>query len=150
MNLFLSREVALYLYKSTIQPCLKYCCHVCTGASSCHFGFLDKLQKWICRTFDPTAYHWNIASWRLLYRYYVGRWSFELARMVPVPYCWARSSRYSDSLHDFSVTVLDVTRMFMSTISFLTQLGSGILCLSNAFLWPTILVALGLGLTDIF
>ena len=25
---FLSPEVALYLYKSMIQPCMEYCCHV--------------------------------------------------------------------------------------------------------------------------
>ena len=25
-------EVALYLYKSTIRPCMKYCCHVWAGA----------------------------------------------------------------------------------------------------------------------
>ena len=25
---FLSPEGALYLYKSTIQPCMEYCCHV--------------------------------------------------------------------------------------------------------------------------
>ena len=25
---FLSPEVALYLYKSTIHPCMEYCCHV--------------------------------------------------------------------------------------------------------------------------
>ena len=25
---FLSREVAVYLYKSTIPPCMEYCCHV--------------------------------------------------------------------------------------------------------------------------
>ena len=24
---FLSSEVALYLYKSTIRPCMEYCCH---------------------------------------------------------------------------------------------------------------------------
>ena len=46
----------------------------------------------------------------------------------------------------------DVTRMSMSriTVSFLAQLDSGILCLQNAFLWPMILVALSLELTDIF
>ena len=32
---FLSPEVALYLYKFTIQPCIKYCCHVWAGAPSC-------------------------------------------------------------------------------------------------------------------
>ena len=25
---FLSPEVALYLYKSTIRPCMEYCCHI--------------------------------------------------------------------------------------------------------------------------
>ena len=28
---FLSPEVALYLYKSTIQPCMEYCCHIWAG-----------------------------------------------------------------------------------------------------------------------
>ena len=31
-------------------------------------------------------------------------------------------------LHDFSVTIPDVTRMSLSTVSFFTQLDSGILC----------------------
>ena len=35
---FLSPEVALYLYKSIIHPCMEYCCHVWAGAPSC----------WIC------------------------------------------------------------------------------------------------------
>ena len=33
---FLSPKVALYLYKSTIQPCMEYCCHVWAGAPSCY------------------------------------------------------------------------------------------------------------------
>ena len=28
---FLSPEVALYLYKSTVRPCMDYCCHVWSG-----------------------------------------------------------------------------------------------------------------------
>ena len=47
---FLSPEVALYLYKSTICPCMEYCCHVWTGAPSCYLELLEKLQKRICRT----------------------------------------------------------------------------------------------------
>ena len=46
---FLSPEVALYLYKSTIRPCMEYCCHVWAGAPSCYLDLLDKLQKQICR-----------------------------------------------------------------------------------------------------
>ena len=33
---FLSIEVALYLFKSTTCPCMKYCCHVWAGAPSCY------------------------------------------------------------------------------------------------------------------
>ena len=46
---FLSPEVALYLYKSTIRPCMEYCCHVWAGVPSSKLDLLDKLQKWICR-----------------------------------------------------------------------------------------------------
>ena len=42
---FLSPEGALYLYKSTIHPCMQYCCYVWAGASGCSW-----LQKRICRT----------------------------------------------------------------------------------------------------
>ena len=74
---FLSPEVALYLYKSTIQPCMEYCCHVWAGASSCYLELLDKLQKWICRTVDsslaaflePLAHHQNVTSLSLFYKY---------------------------------------------------------------------------------
>ena len=30
---FLSPEVTLYLYESTKQPCIEYCCHVWAGAA---------------------------------------------------------------------------------------------------------------------
>ena len=40
---FLSPEVALYHYKSTIRPCMQYCCHVWTGAPSCYLELLDQL-----------------------------------------------------------------------------------------------------------
>ena len=43
---FFYLEVALYLYKYTIWPCMEYCCHVCSGAPSCYLELLDKLQKW--------------------------------------------------------------------------------------------------------
>ena len=33
---FLSPEVALYLYKSTICSCMEYCCHVRAGPPSCY------------------------------------------------------------------------------------------------------------------
>ena len=48
-----SPEVALYLYKSTICPCMECCCHVWDSAPSCYFELLEKLQKQICRTVGP-------------------------------------------------------------------------------------------------
>ena len=51
---FLSPEVVLYLYKSTIHPCMEYCCHVWAGAPSCYLELLDKLQKRICRIVGPS------------------------------------------------------------------------------------------------
>ena len=89
---FLSPEVALY--KSTIRPCMEYCCHVWAGAPSCYLELLDKLQKQICRTvgpslaasLEPLAHRRNIASLSLFYRYCFGRCSSELAQLVPLPY----------------------------------------------------------------
>ena len=59
---FLSPEVALYLYKSTMRPCMKFCCHVWAGAP-----FLE-----------PLAHRRNVASLTLFYRYYFGRCSSKL------------------------------------------------------------------------
>ena len=50
---FLSPEVVLYLYKSTIQSYMEYCCHAWSGASGRYLELLDKLPKRICRTVDP-------------------------------------------------------------------------------------------------
>ena len=110
---FFSPQVALYLYKSTIRPCMEYCCHVWAGAPGCYLELLDKLQKRICRTvgpslaasLEPLAHRRNVASLNLFYRYYVGRCSSELAELVPLPYSRGRSTHYSDRLHDFSVTI---------------------------------------------
>ena len=39
---FLSPDVALYLYKSTIRSFMEYCCHVWAGDPSCYLNLLDK------------------------------------------------------------------------------------------------------------
>ena len=110
---FLSPEVALYLYKSTIRPCMEYCCHVWAGAPSCYLELLDRLQKRICRSvdpslassFEPLAHRQNVTSLNLFYRYYFGRCSSELAQLVPLPFSEGRCTRFFDRLHDFSVTI---------------------------------------------
>ena len=122
---FLSTEVALHLYKSTIRPCMEYCCHVWAGAPSCYLELLNKLQKRICRTvgpslaasLEPLAHRRNVASLSLFYRYYFGRCSSELAQLVPFPYSRGRSTRYSNRLHNFLSPLLDVTRMCQQVLS---------------------------------
>ena len=52
---FLSPEVALYLYKSTICPCMKYCCHIWAGAPSCYLDMQD------CWSFT-CCFSWNLGS----------------------------------------------------------------------------------------
>ena len=110
---FLSPEIALYLYKSTIRPCMEYCCHIWAGAPSCYLELLDKLQKRICRTVgpsltasvEPLAHRRNVASLRLFYKYYFGRCSSELAQLVSLPCSRRRSTGYSHILHGFFVTI---------------------------------------------
>ena len=120
---FLSPEVALYLYKSTIRPCIEYCCHVWAGAPSCYLELLDKIQKQICRTVGPSLaasleplvtlvdVHLNWLNW---FHFLI----LEGGLLVILIDCMIFLSPF-----------LDVTRMSMSTVSFLAQLDSGILCL---------------------
>ena len=141
---FLSPEVALYLYKSTIRQCMKYCCHVWAGTLSGYLEFLDKLQKKICRTvtpslatsLEPLAHRRNarsisigttLADVHLNWLNWFDFLSFEGSLLVILIDCMVFVSPF-----------LDVTTMSMSTVSFLTQLDSRILYLRNAFLWPMI------------
>ena len=117
---------------------------------------LDKLQKRICRivgpslaaSLEPLAHRRNVASLSLFYRYYFGRCSSELAQLVPLPFSRGRSTRYSDRLHDFSVTIprcykdVYVNSFFPRTAKLWNSLP--IEC------FPLILVALSSELTDIF
>ena len=102
----------MYLCKSTIWPCMKCCCHVWAGAPSCNLELLDKPQKRMLRavgpsppaSFEPLALCQNVGSLSLFYGYYFGRFSFQLAQLVPLSYYQWRSICSSNRLNDFSVT----------------------------------------------
>ena len=116
---------------------MEYCCYALADAPSCYLELFDKLQKQISRTvspslagsLEPLVQHRNVASLDLFYRYHFGRCSSELAQLIPLPYSQGRSTCYNDRLHDFLSAFIAVTRCLFSTVSFLTQLDSGILCL---------------------
>ena len=54
---------------------------------------------------EPLAHRRNVASLSHFCRYYFGRCSSKLAELVSLSYSQGRSTRYSDRLHDFSVTI---------------------------------------------
>ena len=83
------------------------------GAPSGYLEFLDKLQKRLCRTvgpslaasLEPLAHRRNVASLSLFYTYYFSSCFSELSQLIPLSFSWGRSTRYSDRLHEFSVTI---------------------------------------------
>ena len=110
---FFSPEFTLYPYKSSMQSCMEYCCHVWDGVSSCCLELIDKLRKRIRSGVDPSldasfgpfAHLRNTVTLSFFYRYYFGECSSELTELVPLHYSRGTSIRYSDRLHDFSVTI---------------------------------------------
>ena len=86
--------------------------YIISIAPNCYLKLLEKVQKQICRTIDPSlaapfeplAHCRNVASLSLSYRYYFCRCLSGLAQMVPLPFFQGSSTHYSDGLHDFSVT----------------------------------------------
>ena len=111
-SFFLLRSLCISI-NLPLCPCMEYCCCVWAGTPSCYLDLLDKLQKQICRivgpslaaSLEPLAHRQNVASLSLFYRYYFGRCSSELAQLVLLLFSQGRSPRYSDRLHDFSVTI---------------------------------------------
>ena len=128
---FLSPDVALYLYKSTIWPRMECCCHVCTGAPKCYLELLDKLQKrypgllvlyllplmnpWFIVEMLPAEFFSIDINLVDVYLNWLTRFHFIIeGGLLVVPI----------NCMIFLSPFLDVTRMSMSTVSFLTQLDS--------------------------
>ena len=110
---FISPEVILYLYKYTMQHFIEYFCYIWVGSPMCYLYVVGKLHRRLCRTVGPTLAASlkplgncrNVASLILFYRYYFVGCSFDLTKPVPIPCSRRRSTRFSDRLHDFSVSV---------------------------------------------
>ena len=138
---FLSPEVALYLYNSSIQPCMEYCCHVWAGAPGCDFEMIDKLQNWLWRSvgpwlaasLEPLAHSWKVASLTALvgfHQNYLDWFHFLILE-------WGLLAILIDCTF-FLSPIWDGTRMSISTAPSLVLLHSRVLCPYNAFLWPMI------------
>ena len=87
---------------------------------------------------EPLAHRRNLAILNLLYSCYFKRYSYEQVEFVALPYSGWRSTYCSNRFMTFLSQFLDVITISMSTVSFIAQLDSGILCLQNAFFWSMI------------
>ena len=74
----------------------------------------DKLQKLECRcvnrSLETLLHCLNVVTLSLFCRYVFGKCSSELAELFLLPHLSGRSTRYSNKLHDFSVTILGCFR----------------------------------------
>ena len=130
---FFSPDVALYHYKSTIQPYKEYCWYVWTGAPNCYLDILNKLQKWcVGPSVGPTllGHRRNVASWSL---------SYNGITLVDVHLNWLNWFRFLIlKVRPLAILIicmiflsqfLDVIGISMSKVSFLPWLDPGIICL---------------------
>ena len=100
---YLPPTVMLYLYKSTIRPVMEYCCHIWTGAPTCHLSLLDGHD--LASSLESLSLHRSVASLSLFYRYYNGRCSKGLSLVVPPNRTFGRTTRFSAHSHPYTVSV---------------------------------------------
>ena len=131
--------------KFFIEPSIKhllhgkdeYCCHVRDDAPSCFLELLDKLWKQICRTagpflaasLEPLAHHWNVASLKV-FSIGISLVNVHLNRLNWFQFLILKKGVLIILIDCmiFLSPFLDFTGMCMSTVSFLPELDSGVLC----------------------
>ncbi len=125
---FFSPESILQIYKSTIRPCMEYCCHIWSGAPSVCLGVLDRLQRRICNIVGPalasrlqSLFHRRaVTSLCLFYKYFHGNCSEELHSLVPRRHEFQRLTRLASRSHLFTVETPKCSRLFYSN-SFMSR-----------------------------
>ena len=83
LRLRFETEAALHFYKSTIRPCMEYCCQAWAGAHSCYMQ--DCLSFTCCFSW---THGWLLKCSQFKSFLYVLLWwcSSELAQLVPLPF----------------------------------------------------------------
>lgn len=122
----LSPKTILYLYKSSIRPCMEYCCHLWAGAPANCLNLLNRLQKRISNIVGPElasglhslAHRRDVASLSLFYRYINGRCSDELYQLAPPLKQFARVTRQACKAHILTVKVPACNKNFYSSSFF--------------------------------
>ena len=102
MCLFLRKN---HLLRCWVQPFLLNwigCFHITTSISKTASKKIGAFVLWSLFLLRLLCISINLPY---AYRYYFGSYSSEMAELVPLLFSWGRSTRYSDRLHDFSVTI---------------------------------------------
>ena len=110
---FLTQESIFYLYKSTIRPCIEYCCHLWAGAPAESLNLLERVQRRISNLIGPNlssklhtlGHRRDVASLCLFYKYFNGSCSKELEKLVPSQKVFQRVTRLSENAHPYTVSV---------------------------------------------
>ena len=116
--------------------------NVWVAAGSCYLELLQKLQKRICRTLgsslavclEPFAHRRNVANLSFSIGISLVDVLQNLINWFHFPFLEGGLLVTLIDCMIFLPLLLDVTRISMSTVSFVAQLDSEILCLYNAFL----------------
>ena len=112
---------------------MECCCYVLASVANCYLNMLHKLQKRvhriIPRTFvvslEPIVHCRNMASLSFFYEYYFGRCPSKLVIWFHFRILVGVSLVILIGFKIFLSPFLNVTRISVSILSFLTQLGSG-------------------------
>ena len=121
---------------------MESCCYVLASVANCYLNMLHKLQKRVHRiiprtlvaSLEPIVHCRNIASLSFFYEYYFGRCSPELVIWFHFLVLVGVSLVILMGFKIFLSPFLDITRISVSILSFLTQLGSGTYRQQNVFL----------------
>ncbi|CAE1265595.1 unnamed protein product [Acanthosepion pharaonis] len=121
---FFSPESILQIYKSTIRPCMEYCCHIWSGAPSVCVGVLDRLQRRICKVVGHAlasrlrslSHRRAVASLCLFYKYFHGNCSEELHWLVPRRHEFKRPTRLASRSHPFTLHVSHLSPMELPSL----------------------------------
>jgi len=105
----------LQLYKSLIRPHLEYCSNLLDSASKKSIELMEKLQRRAMRILGctepvkenilPLSHRREVGALSLLYRYFHGRCSKEILKLVPTLQHFDSSTSRSASKHPLSLAI---------------------------------------------
>ena len=121
----------LMLYKAQIRPSLEYCSHVWSSAPKHTLRLLDSIQKRairligdqeLTRNLESLEHRRTVGDLSLFYRYYHGKCSADIARLIPPKAIHTRNTRHTNTTHPYEVKLSTPrTTLFQNTFIWRTS-----------------------------